>query len=85
MVNQQDARLVLAAASLARTAPSSWNEFLAALSELAAHERLSIITSPIDRLPVVQGRAQMSHVLLSLLHDCVKQADLIQKAQEKVK
>jgi hypothetical protein len=70
-----DRELILRAAELARTAPRSWKEFLGALSNYTDHQKNNCIQSPLDQLPVAQGRAQLAAHLHDLLTNCISSAD----------
>jgi len=73
-----DRELILRAAELARTAPRSWKEFLGALSNFTDHQKNNCIQSPLDQLPVAQGRAQLAAHLHDLLANCISSADKIE-------
>jgi len=73
-----DRELILRGAELARSAPRSWNEFLGALSVFTEHQKNNCIQSPLDQLPVAQGRAQLAAHLLDLLANCISSADKIE-------
>lgn len=77
-----DRELILRAAELARTNPRSWNEFLGALAKFSNQVSNDCIQSPLDRLPVAQGRAQLAAFLLELMANCVASADKIQGKQK---
>jgi hypothetical protein len=74
VVNNDNVRFVFAADQLRRIAPQEWSEFLAAFNELSDRERSKILSSPIEQLPIVQGRARMCHDL-SELFEASKSAD----------
>jgi hypothetical protein len=73
-----DRDLILRAATLARSAPESWEKFLGALAQYTETQRHNCISSPIEMLPVTQGRAQACVHLLALLKDCSLTADKIE-------
>lgn len=73
-----DRDLILEAARLARNAPESWNKFLGALAKYTNDQRDNCIRSPIELLPVAQGRAQACTHLLGLLEECLVLADKIE-------
>lgn len=77
-----DKELILRAAELARTSPRSWNEFLGALSSFTDHVKNDCIQSPLEQLPVAQGRAQIAAHLLGLLATCLQSADRIEGKQK---
>jgi hypothetical protein len=73
-----DKDLILRAAELARTAPRSWNEFLGAFSIFTDQIKNDCIQSPLEHLPVAQGRAQLAAHLLALMSNCLSSADKIE-------
>lgn len=73
-----DKELILRAAELARTAPRAYQEFLGALSNFTDQIKNDCIQSPLDLLPVAQGRAQNAARLLNLLANCLSSADKIE-------
>lgn len=73
-----DRELILRAAEVARTAPRAWQEFLGALSVFTDQTKNDCIQSPLEQLPVAQGRAQLAAHLQNLLANCVASADKIQ-------
>lgn len=73
-----DRDLILKAAVLARSSPKSWSEFLGALSNFADQQKDNCIQSPLEHLPVAQGRAQLAAHLHKLLADCLSSADKIE-------
>jgi hypothetical protein len=70
--------IVMAAARLARTAPEAWTMFLDAANIYSHHQAHLCVSSPLEFLPVAQGRAQNAARLLSLLADCQPSADKIE-------
>lgn len=70
--------LILASAQLARSAPKSWQQFLDALSAYSSQQTTNCIQSPLENLPVAQGRAQNAAHLLGLLEGCLSSADKIE-------
>lgn len=74
--------LVLRAASLARSAPREWNEFVTAFRNLTEHRRDECISSPADNVFVAQGRAREAASLLRLMEHCLKTADQIQEKRK---
>jgi hypothetical protein len=78
-----DRDLILAAAKLQRTAPESWKEFLGAFEDHTNKTRDNCISSPLETLPLNQGRAQACVALLKVLRDCLSLADQIEKAKNK--
>lgn len=73
-----DRDLILKAAELARSAPRAWNEFLGAFSSFSNQQKDNCIQSPLEQLPVAQGRAQLAARLHELLETCVQSADKIE-------
>ena len=73
--------LILKSAALARSSPQIWSEFLRAFHEYTDEKRDQCISSPIDALPVSQGRAQACRDLLRLFAECTAKADQIEKRQ----
>ena len=74
-----DRALIMKAAYLARTAPEAWQHFLGALSQYNETQRDNCVSSPIEQLPVAQGRAQATKHLLGLLADSQSMADKIER------
>ena len=74
-----DKDLTLKAAYLARSAPEAWRSFLGALSQYNEKQRDDLVRSPIELLPVAQGRAQAVRDLTALLADCLTMADKIER------
>jgi hypothetical protein len=73
-----DRELILAAARLARSAPEGWKQFLGAFQMYTNSQRDNCVQSPLDILPVTQGRAQCAAQLLGLFADCLSKADAIE-------
>ena len=73
-----DRDLIIAAARLQRNNHELWGEFVAALKEYANTQRENCIQSPLDVLPVAQGRAQACAQLVKILTSPSEQADRIQ-------
>lgn len=73
-----DRDLILKAAELARSAPRAWNEFLGAFSAFSNQQKDNCIQSPLEQLPVAQGRAQLAARLHELFATCVQSADKIE-------
>ena len=74
-----DRDLIMKAAFVARSAPEGWKHFLGALSQYNEKQRDNCVSSPIEQLPVAQGRAQATAHLLGLLADCQSMADKIER------
>lgn len=77
-----DRDLILRSATLARSRPQEWSEFLAAFKEYTDVQRERCVSSPLDTLPVAQGRAQNCAALLRLFQECVQNADQIQEKRK---
>lgn len=73
-----DKDLILEAARLARRAPEEWQHFLGALAKYVEVQRSHCIASPLEMLPVAQGRAQASTAILALFAECLQSADKIE-------
>lgn len=73
-----DRDLILAAARLARSAPEGWQQFLGAFQSYANQQRDNCVQSPLDLLPVTQGRAQCAAHLQGLFAECLSKADQIE-------
>lgn len=74
----RDRDLIIKSAILARSAPKAWDEFLGALSHFTNTQKDNCIQSPLEHLPVAQGRAQLAAHLLEVLAGCVQSADKIE-------
>ena len=70
--------LTLAAARIARSSPDAWDRFLAAVQAYSSQQITHCIQSPLEQLPVAQGRAQATARLYGLLAECVSSADKIE-------
>jgi hypothetical protein len=77
--------LILQAAVLARTAPHPWQGFMRALTAYNLQITTHCIQSPLENLPVAQGRAQASARLFDLFANCLASADKIEKSEKKPK
>lgn len=71
--------LILASARLARAAPKSWEEFLGAVHAYSRQQADNCVQSPLEQLPVAQGRAQFAARLHNLLATCLSSADKIER------
>lgn len=71
--------LILKAATLARSAPNEWREFVEALGKYNEVTRENLVKSPLNELPVNQGRALMSASILGIFVECLKSADKINR------
>ena len=76
---QPKEELILKAAILARNAPEQWRDFVEALRKHNEVHRDNLVKSPMNELPVNQGRAQMATNLLGMLATCVETADKMKK------
>ena len=70
--------LAMKAAMLARNAPDSWKQFLGALQDYSSQQIQNCIQSPLELLPVTQGRAQATARLYGILAECLTSADKIE-------
>jgi len=73
-----DRNLILASARLARSSPESWKQFLDGFRVYTDQQRDNCIQSPLENLPVAQGRAQLAAHLYGMLADCIASADKIE-------
>ena len=69
----------MASARLARAAPKSWEEFLGAVAAYHRQQSDNCVQSPLEQLPVAQGRAQNAARFHSLLAACIASADKIER------
>ena len=74
-----DDELVMAAAELRRNAPEGFQKFLEAFRAYTNKTKDECISSPIDTLPVAQGRARGCAAILRMLDDCLTLADKREK------
>lgn len=70
--------LTLAAARIARSSPDAWDRFVAAVQAYSSQQIQNCIQSPLETLPVAQGRAQATARLYGLLAECISSADKIE-------
>lgn len=68
----------MAAARLARNAPESWEQFLGAFALHAEQQTSNCIQSPLESLPIAQGRAQNAVRLRELFAGCIASADKLE-------
>ena len=73
-----ETELTLAAARIARSSPDAWDRFIAAFQAYSSQQIQNCIQSPLELLPVAQGRAQTTARLYGLLSECVSSADKIE-------
>lgn len=66
--------LTIAAARLARTSPTSWDEFLKALNVVSAERAASCVQAPHDQVVLAQGMARQISELHTLFTGAVAQA-----------
>lgn len=74
---QPQENFTVKAANLAKSSPHAWREFLQAFGELTEVHKENLIRSPLNELPVNQGRAQILSSVLKTLAMCVDEADKI--------
>ena len=68
----------MAAAKLARVAPENWKQFLGAFQAYSSMQIQNCVQSPLETLPVAQGRAQATARLYGLMAECIQAADKIE-------
>lgn len=73
--------LTMRAAALSRNAPMEWQAFVKALAVYTEVHRNNLVKSPMEELPVNQGRAQALSSLLGLLKNPEPVADKLRKNQ----
>lgn len=73
-----ESELIVAAARLARNSPAAWDSFLAAVQTYSSQQITHCIQSPLDQLPVSQGRAQATARIYGILTDCLSSADKLE-------
>ena len=69
----------MAAARIARNSPELWSRFLDELRAYTNQQRELCINSPLELLPVMQGRAQIATQLSTTLEACLADADKIER------
>lgn len=74
--------LIKASADLARANPEEWRRFLGVVRAYTDTQRDNVVSSPLDVLPVAQGRAQACVALLRLFEDCLQTADQIKERKK---
>jgi hypothetical protein len=62
--------LTVAAYELSHAAPVAWETFLRTMTDYVTSAKDECIQSPLEMLPVAQGRAQHAAQLLELLQNC---------------
>lgn len=77
MRNGLEVQVAKAVAELRSTNAQGWDTLLIALSARAAQVAEDCISSPLDRLPVMQGRAQEARDLVDTLLNAPKLAEQI--------
>jgi hypothetical protein len=70
-------QLTISAAHLAKSSPTSWQNFLQALAAVNNVHRDNLLKSPLPDLPVNQGRAQILSLLFETCTNCTANADKI--------
>lgn len=76
-MQSQKANLVTAAATLAKTAPFQWQQFLEALAVYTETHKDNLVKSPLERLQIAQGQAQAMVSFTDDMINCIKNADAI--------
>lgn len=71
--------LVKACAQLARSAPRSWDDFLAAYRAYSIEVTNQMVSSPADTLHVAQGRAKQAHELLRIMENALRTAEQLER------
>jgi len=74
-----DKELIMAAANLARRAPEEWRAFVEVLETATGKKMGECVAAPVEMLQVAQGRAQSMAALTSLMKECVKLSDTIER------
>ena len=74
-MSSPEQNLTKTAAIIARGSPEAWARFIDAFTAYSIYMTSNCITSPIDTLPVAQGRAQIAAHLRDLLANAVAHAD----------
>lgn len=72
-------KLTLALAQMARYSKTGWDQLLAEYRAYSADIDQQLISSPIELLPVAQGRARHAREFLSILEKCLANADQMAK------
>ena len=78
MVLKPEDALTLRAAALARSSPEFWNECLGALVLNSETIKDTVVSAPLEQLPVFQGRAQATRHLTSVLAGAVANASKLE-------
>lgn len=71
------------AASISKTTPVQWANFMDALAGYVAVHQANLLNSPLPELPVNQGRAHALTTLHTTLRDCVAIADKFNQGKKK--
>jgi hypothetical protein len=71
-------QLIIAAAVLSRINPQPWAGFMRAFVTYNQYLTSNCIQSPLDNLPVAQGRAQATAHLFELFANCLSSADKLE-------
>lgn len=66
--------LTIAAAHLARMAPTDWERFMGAFSSYSTEQTTNCVQSSLEELPRNQGRAQSAAHLHDILANCLQNA-----------
>lgn len=72
-----DQELIVKSATLARSSPQMWSEFLVALKSYSDDASRLCVASPLEQLPRMQGKAQQCAELTTLFEGACKAADRI--------
>lgn len=70
--------LTIRAAQLARSAPEQWRGLVEALGKYNEVRRENLVRSPLNELPVNQGRAQEAKAILDVFANCLNNAGKIE-------
>jgi hypothetical protein len=79
---EAETALVLAAARLARHQPELWAELVKALQSFSTVQIQNLVQSPLESLPVLQGRAQLGAHVFAVLSECLARADKIESKRK---
>lgn len=77
--------LIFAAADLARSSPQTYQRFLAEYRVYLQKTIEDVVSSPPDQIFKAQGRALHAREVLSLLENCTRDAEQIQKVKSNVR
>lgn len=71
-------QVILSAARLARMNPNLWQEFADAFQLYSSSQLTNLVSSPLETLPTMQGRAQTAAQVYGMLAECISRADKIE-------